>query len=173
MARVVHRAVALAAVCALAACGATGSGGGGGGGQAPVSQGPVTIVKGSTPVQLYSHIARQVRACWLNPRDPVLTKHVFRAEAGAGGPSGRETSIEIHEQTRDLKRGLKAFTINFTAVRDGTQIVAQNHKLTYTLGQKLMADVGYWAQGGPNCSGPVQASGAVPRGSVAGPRVSR
>jgi hypothetical protein len=163
----------LAVVCALAACGATGSGGGGGGGQAPVSQGPVTIVKGSTPVQLYSHIARQVRACWLNPRDPVLTKHVFRAEAGAGGPSGRETSIEIHEQTRDLKRGLKAFTINFTAVRDGTQIVAQNHKLTYTLGQKLMADVGYWAQGGPNCSGPVQASGAVPRGSVAGPRVSR
>ena len=173
MARVVHRAVALAAVCALAACGATGSGGGGGGGQAPVSQGPVTIVKGSTPVQLYSHIARQVRTCWLNPRDPVLTKHVFRAEAGAGGPSGRETSIEIHEQTRDLKRGLKAFTINFTAVRDGTQIVAQNHKLTYTLGQKLMADVGYWAQGGPKCSGPVQASGAVPRGSVAGPRVSR
>ena len=170
MARVVQTAVALAAVCALAACGATG---GGGGRQTPVSQGPVTIVKGSTPVQLYSHIARQVRACWLNPRDPVLTKHVFRAEAGAGGPSGRETSIEIHEQTRDLKRGLKAFTINFTAVRDGTQIVAQNHKLTYTLGQKLAADVGYWAQGGPNCDGPARASGAVPRGSVAGPRVSR
>ena len=171
MARVVHRAVALAAVCALAACGATGSGGGGG--QAPVSQGPVIIVKGSTPVQLYSHIARQVRSCWLNPRDPVLTKHVFRAEAGAGGPSGRATNIEIHEQTRDAKRGLKAFTINFVAVRDGTQIIAQNHKLPYALGQKLAADVGYWSQGGPNCSGPAQASGAVPRGSVAGPRVSR
>ncbi len=171
MARVVHRAVALAAVCALAACGATGSGGGGG--QAPVSQGPVIIVKGSTPVQLYNHIARQVRACWLNPRDPVLTKHVFRAEAGAGGPSGRATNIEIHEQTRDAKRGLKAFTINFVAVRDGTQIIAQNHKLPYALGQKLAADVGYWSQGGPNCSGPAQASGAVPRGSVAGPRVSR
>jgi hypothetical protein len=163
--------VALAVVIALSACGATG--GGGGGGQAPVSQGPVTIVKGSTPVQLYSHIARQVRTCWLNPRDPVLTKHVFRAEAGAGGPSGRATNIEIHEQTRDSKRGLKAFTINFVAVRDGTQIVAQNHKLSYTLGQKLTADVGYWTQGGTNCNGPAQVSGTVPRGSVAGPRVSR
>ncbi len=171
MARAVHRVVALAVVIALSACGATG--GGGGGGQAPVSQGPVTIVKGSTPVQLYSHIARQVRTCWLNPRDPVLTKHVFRAEAGAGGPSGRATNIEIHEQTRDSKRGLKAFTINFVAVRDGTQIVAQNHKLSYTLGQKLTADVGYWTQGGPNCNGPAQVSGTVPRGSVAGPRVSR
>jgi hypothetical protein len=170
MARVVQTAVALAAVCALAACGATG---GGGGGQAPVSQGPVTIVKGSTPVQLYSHIARQVRACWFNPRDPVLTKHVFRAEAGAGGPRSSVTNIEIHERTRDSKRGLKAFTINFVDVRDGTQIITQLPKRPYTLGQKLAADVGYWAQGGPNCDGPDRASGAVPRGSVAGPRVSR
>ncbi len=168
MVRVVHRAVALAAVCTLAACGSTG-----GGGQAPVSQGPVTIVKGSTPVQLYSHIAKQVRACWLNPSNPVLTKHVFRAEAGAGGPSGQATNIEIHEQTRDLKRGLKAFTIDFQPRRDGTQIIAQNHKLPYALGQKLVSDVGYWAQGGANCSGPVRASGTVPRGSIAGPRVSQ
>lgn len=169
MVRVVLRAVALAAVSALAACGATG----GAGGQAPVSQGPVTIVKGSTPVQLYSHIARQVRACWLNPRDPVLTKHVFRAEAGAGGRSGRATKIEIHERSKDLKRGLKAFTIDFTPRRDGTQIIAQNFKLPYTLGQKLVSDVGYWAQGGANCDGPVQAAGTVARGSISGPRVSR
>jgi len=169
MVRVVLRAVALVVVFALAACGATG----GAGGQAPVSQGPVTIVKGSTPVQLYSHIARQVRACWLNPRDPMLTKHIFRAEAGAGGRSGRATKIEIHEQTKDLKRGLKAFTIDFAPRRDGTQIIAQNFKLPYTLGQKLVSDVGYWAQGGPNCDGPVQAAGTVARGSISGPRVSR
>lgn len=173
MARVVQTAVALGAVCALAACGSTGGGGSAGGGQPTVSQGPVTIVKGSTPVQLYVHIAKQVRACWLNPRNPVLTKHVFRAEAGAGGPSGGATNIVIHEQTKDLKRGLKAFTIDFQPRRDGTQIIAQNHKLSYALGQKLASDVGYWAQGGPNCSGPVQAAGTAPRGSIAGPRISQ
>ena len=167
MPRVVQTAIALAAVFALTACGSTS------GGQAPVSQGPVTIVKGSNPAQLYTSVARQVRACWLNPRDPVLKKYVFRAEVGAGGASGNATKIEIHEQTKDLQLGLRAFTIDFKPLRDGTQIIAQNHKLSYTLGQKLLSDVGYWAQGGPNCDGPVQTAGTVARGSVVGPRVSQ
>jgi hypothetical protein len=139
----------------------------------PVSQGPTTIVKGQTPAQLYSHLARQVRGCWLNPRSPVLKNHIFRAEAGAGGPSGSETNIEIHERARDGKRGLKAFSIDFIPQRDGTRIVAQNYKLPYDLGQKLVSDVGYWAQGGPNCDGPSQPSGATPRGSISGTRVNR
>ncbi len=167
MARVIKRVMALAAVGLLAGCGATGGGGIGSGAQAPVSQGPVTIVKGSSPVQLYSHIARQVRACWLSTRNPVLPKHVFRAKAGAGGASGRETKIEIHEQTPDLKRGLKAFTIDFQPRRGGTQIIAQNLKLPYDMGQKLVSDVGYWAQGGANCGGPVT------KPQIEGPRVSQ
>lgn len=153
----------------LSACGTSG----GTSGNAPVSAGPVTTVKGSTPTQLYSHMARQVRTCWLNPRDPVLTKHVFRGEAGAGGPSGAETKIVIHEQTPDLKRGLKAFSINFAPVRGGTRVEAQNHKLPYALGQKLVADVGYWAQGGPNCDGPAPAAGTALRGSISGQGASR
>lgn len=166
MATVLQRAAALAAVGVLSACGSAG-------GDAPVSQGPVTIVKGGSPVQLYSHIARQVRACWLNPVNPVLTKHVFRAEAPAGGPGRGGAMIEIHEQTKDLKRGLKAFTIDFQPRRDGTRIIARNLRLPYALGQMMASDVGYWAQGGANCDGPVQASGSVLRGSVSGPRVFR
>ena len=166
----VFRAVLIVgAMCVLAACGATGSGS-----QVPVSKGPTTVVKGNTPVQLYSHIARQVHTCWLNPSDPVLTRHVFRAEAPAGGGrGGQAASIVIHDKTRDKKLGLKAFSIDFRPVRDGTQIVTQNHNLPYALGQKLVSDVGYWAQGGGNCDGPAQSAGIVPRGSVAGPRVSR
>jgi len=166
MVRVLQWVAAVAVLGVLGACGS-------GGGEAPVSQGPVTIVKGSNPAQLYSHIAKQVRACWLNPRNPVLTKHVFRAEAGAGGPRGSATNIEIHEQTKDLKRGLKAFSIDFQPRRDGTQIIARNHRLPYALGQKLTSDIGYWVQGGANCDGPVPAADAELRGSVSGPRVSR
>lgn len=169
--RILQTVMVVAVPCVLAAC--SSSGGGGGDGGAPVSQGPVTIVRGSTPSQLYSHIAKQVRTCWLNPQDPVLTKHVFRAEAGAGGPSGQSTKIVIHEQTKDLKRGLKAFTIDFQPRRNETQIIAQNLKLPYALSQKLVSDVGYWAQGGNNCSGPVPAGGGVPRGSISGSRVSQ
>ncbi len=168
MTKTLGAAALIAAAFVLSSCGATGSGGGGG----TVSQGPTTIVKGNTPVQLYSHIARQVRGCWFNPSSPVLTKHVFRGEAGAATTGANATRIVVHERTPDGKRGLKAFSIDFEPVRGGTKINAQNQRLPYALGQKLVSDVGYWAQGGANCDGPVQASGG-PRGSVSGPRVTR
>ena len=155
-----------AALLALSGCGGANSVGTSS--DAGVSQSPTTIVKGQSPVQLYSVIAQRIRACWFNPRDPVLTKHVFRAKAGAGGTSGSVTAIVIHERTKEQKRGLKAFSINFAALRDGTRIDMVNNKLPYALGQKLMSDVGYWSQGGPNCDGPQPAS--APRGSVAAPR---
>lgn len=158
-------AVLLSGPAALTGCSAGGGANPGDG--ALVSQSPTSIVKGQAPVQLYSHVARQVRACWFNPRDPVLTKHVFRGEAGAGGPSGAETGITIYEQTPQQKLGLKAFAIDFKPVRGGTQVEAKNLRLPYALGQKLVADVGYWTQGGPNCDGPAQATSA--RGSLSGP----
>lgn len=117
--------------------------------------GPSTTVKGTTPVQLYSVLARQVRSCWLNPAKPLLRKHVFRGEAGAGGASGSETSIVIHEQTPDLKRGLMAFSIKLAPMRGGTRVMAQNHKIPEPLGQKFVQDVSFWAQGGSGCGSPV------------------
>ncbi len=156
------KGAACAAVLVLGACGS-------GGGNAPVSQAPSMIVKGSNPTQLFSHISKQIRTCWLNPRDPVLTKHVFRAEAATGG----ETKIIISDRTPDQKRGLKAFTIDFKPLRDGTQLAATNHSLKYGLAQKLNSDLGYWAQGGVSCDGPGGAPGSELRGSVSGPRVSQ
>lgn len=113
---------------------------------------PATTVKGKTPVQLYSVMARQVRACWFNPAKPLLRKYVFRGEAGAGGRSGVATNIEIHEQTPDQKRGLKAFSILFEPLRDGTRVVATNLKLPEAQGQQFISSVSYWAQGGSGCS---------------------
>ena len=169
MTKLILTAAMFAATCALTACGATGSGGSRG---AAVSQGPTTIVKGSTPVQLYSHVARQVRGCWFNPSAPVLTKHVFRAEAGAASTGANATKIVIYDKAPNRKLGLKAFSIDFKPVGGGTKISAENQRLPYALGQKLVSDVGYWAQGGANCDGPVQTSGG-PRGSVSGPRVTQ
>jgi len=150
--------ILLGAPLVLAGCGAGGTATPGD--TTLVSQGPGTIVKDRTPVQLYAHVARQVRACWFNPRNPVLAKHVFRGEAGAGGKSGTETGITIYEQTRERKLGLKAFTIEFRPVRGGTQVMANNQRLPDALGRKLAADVGYWVQGGQNCAGPATATQA-------------
>lgn len=175
MVRAISLALGFAGVILLAGCGATGRGGAGAvavpAGTQAVSEGPQVIVKGSTPVQLYSHIARQARGCWLNARNPALPRHEFRAEAGAGGRSGNETRIVIYEREKDGKLGLKAFTIDFVARRDGTQILARNLKLSYPLGQKFVSDVGYWAQGGANCDGPVDPAASHPQ--IEGPRTSR
>ena len=153
------------AATALATLGACGSGTD----NAPVSQGPAMIVKGSNPTQLFANVSRLIRACWLNPRDPVLTKHVFSAEAATDGV----TKIVINELTADGKSGLKAFSINFKPLNDGTRITAQNHRLIYGLSQKLNSDIGYWAQGGASCDGPGSAPVSNLRGSVSGPRVSQ
>jgi len=168
MAKAFQMAALIAAAWSLSACGTSG-----GSGSAPVSQGPKTTVTGTTAVQVYSHLARQVRTCWFNPSAPVLTKHVFRGEAAANTTGAKVTKIAIYDQAPDRKRGLKAFTIDIQPERNGAQIIAQNQRLPYALGQKLVADVGYWAQGGVNCDGPAQASNAVSRGSVAGPRVTQ
>ncbi len=168
MAKALQAAALIAAAWSLSACGTSG-----GSGSAPVSQGPKTTVTGTTAVQVYSHLAKQVRACWFNPSSPVLTKHVFRGEAGANTTGAKVTKIAIYDQAPDRKRGLKAFTIDIQPERNGAQIIAQNQRLPYALGQKLVADVGYWAQGGANCEGPAQASNTVSRGSVAGPRVTQ
>lgn len=157
--------VILSVFCQLAGCGARTGGGSalppsdavtpgaaGTPAAAVVATGPATEVAGKSPVQLYSEIARLVRACWLNARKPVLRGHVFRGEAGAGGKSGTATNIVIYQQTSDNKLGLRAFRIDFVPNRKGTQVVAQNLKLPEPQGQQFVLTVGYWAQGGTNCS---------------------
>ena len=167
MARGLLKVASLAALGVLSACGATG------GGNAPVSQGPTTIVKGSTPAQLYSNISRQMRTCWFNPASPVLNKHVISAEAQAGSSGGGATRIAIHERSAGSQPGAKAFTVDFQPIPDGTQIVARNLRLSYVLGQSLASDVGYWAQGGANCNGPLPPAGNELRGSISGPVVTQ
>jgi hypothetical protein len=162
MLKMLLKVSAVAALGVLSACGS-------GTGNAPVSKGPVMIVKGSNPTQLFGSVSKLIRVCWLNPRDPVLIKHVFRAEAATDGV----TKIVFNELTADGKRGLKAFSIDFKRLADGTQITTQNHRLIYGLSQKLNSDLGYWAQGGASCDGPGSAAISELRGSVSGPVVSR
>ena len=90
-----------------------------------------------------------------------------RGEACAGAANSVQARSTIFEQTPQQQVGLKAFTIDFKPVRGGTQVEAKNQRLPYALGQKLVADVGYWVQGGANCEGPAQATSA--RGSLSGP----
>ncbi|MGE3626323.1 MAG: hypothetical protein AB7G34_08115 [Hyphomicrobiales bacterium] len=131
----------------LAGCGGAPSAGSGG----AVSQGPTTIVPDRLPIDLYTDIARNVNACWMNAARPVFTNHESRADAPATGVDRGSAKLAIYERTPDGQRGLKVFSISFEPRGRGTVINSENLKLPYPLGQKLMSDVGYWAQGGQGC----------------------
>ncbi len=129
-----------------------------------------TIVAGAAPTDVYTKLARKVRNCWLNPADPVLTKHIFHAVANPGGTG---TNIVIHERAPDGRRGLKAYTITFEARGRDTRVLTENQRLPYALSQKMGSDVGRWVQGSTLCeiaetrgSAPVPSSGTrIQRGS--------
>ncbi len=135
---------------------------------APVTHAQRAVLPDRSPAQTYAIVARQVRACWFNSRDPVLTRHLFRADAPARGSKETQTRIVIHERAPDGRLGLKAFTINFDRKGKGTAVTSANHRLPAALGQKMSADIGYWVQGGTKCDGPAPAAGAA-RGSFVRP----
>ena len=114
----------------------------------PAKHAQTTVVAGSSPTDVYAKLAGRVKNCWLNPADPVLTKHIFHAEAS---PDGSATNIVIHERAPDGRRGLKAYTINFESRGRDTKVVTANQRLPYALSQKLSADVGRWVQGSTLC----------------------
>jgi len=137
----------------------------------PATGGQQSFLPNVRPAEAYALVARQVRACWFNPADPVLTKHEFRAEAGAGGASGNETAIIIYERATGNQKGLglKAYVIRFEKRGKGTAVRAQNQRIHPVLAQKLSADIGYWIQGGQGCEGPPPSPATPPRGSFAVP----
>lgn len=133
------------------------------------SHGQTSVLPGTSPVQAYTQVARQIKGCWFKPSDPVLPRHVFRAEAPADGPQAGQTVVVIYDRAPDGRLGLKAYTVSFLKRGKGTVVTTQNHKLPYALAQKLTGDVGYWVQGGVTCEGPPGAD-APTRGSFGGPQ---
>jgi hypothetical protein len=130
----------------------------------PVEHGQRSVLPDTSPALAYTMVARQIKACWFKPADPVLPNHVFRAEVPPSGAPDPKTTIVIYDRTPEGKRGLKAYSIEFESRSNGTTVTTANHKLPYALAQKLTADVGHWIQGGANCDGPAPAA--------SGPRVA-
>lgn len=146
---------AILAACLLAGCGGSSLG------PTAVSHGQRSVLPDVSAPAAYTMLARQVRACWFNPADPVLPDHIFRAEAPASGAPDASTRIIVYTKAPDGRLGLKAYTIELEPQgRRGTVVTTENHKLDYPLAQKLTADVGYWIQGGSTCGAPTPAGAA-------------
>lgn len=108
------------------------------------------IVSG-TPILLYSHIARHIKQCWLNPKKPQLKKHMFFAKAEPDQKGGQAT-ITLNQVTDDGKRGPVAFKVDLRPVDGGkTNVQIHNFRLLPDKSVRLTSDIRYWASGQVDC----------------------
>ncbi len=112
----------------------------------PVAQG--------TPILLYSHVARNIKQCWLKPSDPLLKDHAFFARATPNKAGGRAT-ITLNQITKTGKKGLTAFKIDFLPLDGGkTNVQIDNLRFPPELAKRLKANVRFWSTGQVDCTLP-------------------
>ena len=109
-------------------------------------------VANGTPILLYSHIARNIKQCWLKQPKPLLDKHVFYATATPNAAGGQAV-ITLNELTKDGKKGLTAFKVEFLPLDGGkTNVRVDNYRMPEDLAKRLKANVRFWSSGRVSCN---------------------
>ncbi len=112
----------------------------------PVAQG--------TPIALYGHVSKNIKACWLKQPDPLLKNYAFFAKADPGQTGGQAT-ITLNELTKDGKKGLTAFKIDFLPLEGGkTNVRIDNFRFPDEVAAKLKTNVRFWTTGQDKCDAP-------------------
>ncbi|MGB0086799.1 MAG: hypothetical protein WBP94_15685 [Rhodomicrobiaceae bacterium] len=103
------------------------------------------------PVDVYTQLAQQIRACWFTPGASKLTNYGFLAQVEPG--ETQDATIIIYEKATDGGRGLQAFRIGISAGLAGSTVKAENRKLDAKLDTEFKSDLVRWSQGNQNCQG--------------------
>lgn len=101
------------------------------------------------PVAVYTKLAKQIHACWLNPAAPKLKDHSFHAEVGSG--NAQDASITLFKKNEDGRRGLQAFRIEIQGTLSGSSVEAKNRRLEKSQDFAFRADLIRWAEGREEC----------------------
>lgn len=105
----------------------------------------------ASPVEAYTRVARGIMTCWLSAERPLAGRYRFFGDAKTNA-SGGEAKIIIHEKAENGRKGLKAYSIDFSPSGDTTDVAASNARLSKAHGEQLDADVMRWATGGIGCA---------------------
>ena len=111
---------------------------------------PDSVSWDGAPVAVYTQLAQQIRACWLAPRTPKLTKHGFHAEVS---PDSTNAKIIIYEKDPQGKRGVQAFRINISGGGSDSTVQSENRRLDKALDGAFKADLARWSKGDQGCKG--------------------
>ena len=111
---------------------------------------PSSVVSQGTPINIYVHVAREIRRCWLGSDSPKLPGHGFRASAQPGDAG--EAEIDIYKQVEGRKYGPFAFEVKITPQGSGSLVQSRNRSLDDALANDLRGDVARWTNGGSGCA---------------------
>lgn len=112
----------------------------------PVSRISIASAK---PVDAYVMLGGRIKTCWFNASDPLLPKHVYRANVS---PSGSKVQITIHQKLALGRPGLSTYAIDFREEGAGTIVTTENRKMPPELAAKMEYDIDRWKRGETNCS---------------------
>jgi hypothetical protein len=113
----------------------------------------------SKPLDAYVVMGGNIKRCWFNPTDPLLPKHVYRADVS---PDGGKVKITVHQRADLGRAGLTTYVIDFTQSGLATVITTQNLKMPPNLAAKMEFDLDRWRRGASNCSKQMPAVAAAP-----------
>ena len=106
------------------------------------------------PTTVYAAIAQKALTCWMGPKGPLKTTHIFHADA-ASPTSGGKAEIALHERdmTQPHPWGGRTFRVELTPEGGGTdtRVAMTNIKMPKDLADAMRADVGAWASGSESC----------------------
>jgi hypothetical protein len=115
----------------------------------PTSYAPDSVRWDDAPVQVYSQLAQQIRACWFKPSAPKLTNYGFFATVADGNAD--QATIIIYQKDETGGRGVQAFRILITGDASSSTVKAENRHLDAKLDQSFKTDIARWAKGGKDC----------------------
>ncbi|MBX2805206.1 MAG: hypothetical protein KTR19_04460 [Hyphomicrobiales bacterium] len=113
---------------------------------------PARVTRWSeNPVGVYTVLAQQIYACWLNAATPKLENHGFHAEVATGNAD--EATIVIYQKGENGGRGIQSFRIEIRrSAFTGSSVEAKNRKLDRTQELAFRGDIARWSQGDQQCS---------------------
>lgn len=103
----------------------------------------------SKPIDAYVVMGGRIKRCWFNATDPLLPKHVYRADVS---PSGSKVTITVHQRADLGRAGLSAYVIDFKQTGPSTAITTENRRMPPELAAKMQYDINRWQRGASDCN---------------------
>ena len=123
-------------------------------------------IANSKPIDAYVLLGGRIKRCWFNPDQPLLPKHVYRADVA---PDSSKVKITVHEALNLGRPGAAAYAIDFTPQGPFTIVTTQNRKMPPELAAKMQYDIDRWKRGEADCNKvmPPEVAAAPPQATAA------